>query len=122
MDGPQLSDALAGNVQLRAQLVELKGDFQYNLQLLAERDAELERLDANSAQLEAETAAKAASVLQLRSALAQAQSGEWYASVRSKLCVWVQTRVVVCAGSRRMLACAGTGSGAAQPTARLLFL
>jgi chromosome segregation ATPase len=72
---PQLSEARGANAQLRAQLEELKSDFKFNLQLLAERDAELERYDANTAQLEAETGAKAAMVLQLRSALAQAHSG-----------------------------------------------
>jgi predicted aminopeptidase len=64
-------------VQVQAQLEELKSDFKYNLQLLAERDAELERYEANATQLEAEAAAKAATALQLRAALAQAQSGGW---------------------------------------------
>jgi hypothetical protein len=71
----QLADAQRANAQLEAQLEELKSDFKYNLQLLAERDAELERYEAASSQLEAEAAAKAATALQLRAALAQAQSG-----------------------------------------------
>lgn len=72
----QLAESQRAGAALARQLEELKSDFAYNLQLLAQRDAELERYDANVGQLEAEAAAKAEAVLQLRGALAQAQCGE----------------------------------------------
>jgi hypothetical protein len=71
----KLAESRCANAQLQAQMEELKSDFRYNLQLLAERDAELERLEAGAAALEGAAAAKAAGALQLRAALAQAQSG-----------------------------------------------
>jgi chromosome segregation ATPase len=61
--------------QLQSQFEELKGDFQYNLQLLAERDAELEQADTSASSAIAELAAKANTITQLQSQLAQAQSG-----------------------------------------------
>lgn len=62
--------------QLQQQFDELKGDFQYNLQLLAERDAELEQADAAASSAAAELAAKSSTIAQLQSQLALAQSGE----------------------------------------------
>lgn len=72
----QLADAQAQYQQLQQQFDELKGDFQYNLQLLAERDAELEQADAAASASAAELAAKATAIAQLQAQLAQAQSGE----------------------------------------------
>lgn len=63
-------------MQLQTQFEELKSDFQYNLQLLAERDAELEQADAAAGKAAAEHAAKATTISQLQAQLAQAQSGE----------------------------------------------
>jgi alkylation response protein AidB-like acyl-CoA dehydrogenase len=63
-------------------LEELTSDFQYNLQLLAERDAELEAADAAAANAAAEMAAKASAITQLQAQLAQAHSGE-----RAQQCV-----------------------------------
>jgi hypothetical protein len=57
-------------------LEELKSDFQYNLQLLAERDAELEAADAAAANASAEMVAKASAITQLQAQLGQAHSGE----------------------------------------------
>lgn len=71
----QLGDAQAQYQQLHSQFEELKGDFQYNLQLLAERDAELEQADTAASSAAAELAAKANTITQLQSQLAQAQSG-----------------------------------------------
>ncbi|KAF6251200.1 hypothetical protein COO60DRAFT_1464478 [Scenedesmus sp. NREL 46B-D3] len=61
--------------QLQSNLEELKSDFQYNLQLLAERDADLEAADAAAATTAAELAAKVSSITQLQAQLAQAHSG-----------------------------------------------
>jgi chromosome segregation ATPase len=71
----QLGDTQAQYQHLQSQFEELKGDFQYNLQLLAERDAELEQADTAASSAAAELAAKANTVTQLQSQLAQAQSG-----------------------------------------------
>lgn len=71
----QLGDAHAQYQQLQLQFEELKGDFQYNLQLLAERDAELEQADTAASSAAAELATKANTITQLQSQLAQAQSG-----------------------------------------------
>jgi chromosome segregation ATPase len=71
----QLGDTQAQYQHLQSQFEELKGDFQYNLQLLAERDAELEQADTAASSAAAELAAKANTVKQLQSQLAQAQSG-----------------------------------------------
>jgi hypothetical protein len=72
----QLADAQVQYQQLQQQFEELKGDFQYNLQLLAERDAELQHADAAAASAAAELAAKGNTITQLQSQLTQAQSGE----------------------------------------------
>lgn len=72
----QLADAQAQYQELQQQFDELKGDFQYNLQLLAERDAELEQADSAASAAAAELAAKATAIAQLQAQLAQAQSGE----------------------------------------------
>jgi hypothetical protein len=66
---------------LLPQMAELTHDFQYNLQLLAERDAELERYDTSSSQSNQLLAARAATITQLQAALADAQSGKATASV-----------------------------------------
>lgn len=58
------------------QFEELKQDFQYNLQLLSDRDAELERYDASTAELTAALEQKTQNNTDLKAALAQAQSGE----------------------------------------------
>ena len=71
----QLADAQAQYQALQLQFEELKGDFQYNLQLLAERDAELEQADTAASTATADLAAKASTITQLQSQLAQAQSG-----------------------------------------------
>lgn len=73
----QLADAQVQYQALQLQCEELKADFQYNLQLLAERDAELEQADAAAASAAAELAAKAANIKQLQAQLEQAQSGEF---------------------------------------------
>jgi chromosome segregation ATPase len=72
----QLVDAQGQYQQLQQQFEELKGDFQYNLQLLAERDAELEQADTAASTAAAELTAQANTIAQLQSQLAQAQSGE----------------------------------------------
>lgn len=71
----QLADAQAQYQALQLHFEELKGDFQYNLQLLAERDAELEQADTAASSAAADLAAKASTIMQLQSQLAQAQSG-----------------------------------------------
>lgn len=72
----QLAESQARCQQLQSNLDELKSDFQYNLQLLAERDAELEAADAAAAAAAAEMASKASNITQLQAQLAQASSGE----------------------------------------------
>jgi len=72
----QLSEAQVQYQHLQLQFEELKTDFQYNLQLLAERDAELEQADAAASTAAAELAAKSSNITQLQAQLAQAQSGE----------------------------------------------
>jgi peptidoglycan hydrolase CwlO-like protein len=72
----QLADSQGQRQQLQSNLEELTADFQYNLQLLAERDAELEAADAAAANAAAEMAAKASAITQLQAQLAQARSGE----------------------------------------------
>jgi septal ring factor EnvC (AmiA/AmiB activator) len=81
----QLADAQGQYQQLQQQFEELKGDFQYNLQLLAERDAELEQADTAASTAAAELAAKANTIAQLQSQLAQAQSGEGDMTVTLRL-------------------------------------
>jgi hypothetical protein len=78
----QLADAQVHSQQLQQQFEELKGDFQYNLQLLAERDAELEQADAAAASAAAELAAKGNTIAQLQSQLTQAESGEYVCTER----------------------------------------
>lgn len=53
----------------------LKADFQYNLQLIEERDAELDRADATVAKLEDTVRAQAHESEALRQALAEAEQG-----------------------------------------------
>ena len=72
----QLAEAQSQYAQLQVQFEEIKSDFQYNLQLLAERDAELEQADAAAAANAAELAAKTSALNQLQAHLATAQSGE----------------------------------------------
>lgn len=78
----QLAEAQAQYQHLQLQFEELKTDFQYNLQLLAERDAELEQADAAASTAAAELAAKSSNITQLQAQLAQAQSGESTSTVQ----------------------------------------
>ncbi len=57
------------------QFDELRSDFQYNLQLLGERDAELERYDASTAQLTAAVHEHAQYAAQLQAELNAARAG-----------------------------------------------
>ena len=58
------------------QFLHLQQDYEYNLELLDGRDAELEKYDAEHESLKLELSAQEQLVAQLRSALAQADSGE----------------------------------------------
>jgi hypothetical protein len=80
----QLAESQAQCAAQRGQLEELKADFQYNLQLLAERDAELEQADAAASAAGGELAAKAAAISQLQAQLAQTQSGEALAALQQQ--------------------------------------
>jgi hypothetical protein len=59
------------------QLSDLTGDFTYNLGLLAERDAELERYDTSLVEMSSRLTLQAASISSLQGALAEAQAGGW---------------------------------------------
>lgn len=72
----QLAESQSQSKQLQSQFEELKSDFQYNLQLLAERDAELQQADTAAAATAAELATKTSTIAQLQAQLSHAQSGE----------------------------------------------
>ena len=57
------------------QFLHLKQDYEYNLELLDGRDAELERYDKEFDDLRREVAAKDAIIGQMRSSLAKSESG-----------------------------------------------
>jgi hypothetical protein len=61
------------------QLSDLTSDFTYNLGLLAERDAELERYDTSLVEMSSRLTLQVASISSLQGALAEAQAGEWWA-------------------------------------------
>lgn len=77
----QLAESQSQYVQLQAQFEELKADFKYNLELLAERDAELEQADSAAATAAAELATKAATIEKLQTQLSDAQAGKLPKSV-----------------------------------------
>eukprot|EP00879_Flechtneria_rotunda_P026924 GHRR01028771.1.p1 GENE.GHRR01028771.1~~GHRR01028771.1.p1 ORF type:complete len:254 (+),score=136.18 GHRR01028771.1:690-1451(+) len=70
----QVADTQAQYQQLYVQFEELKADFQYNLQLSSDRDAELEQADAAAAAAAADLAAKSATIAQLQAGLAKAEN------------------------------------------------
>lgn len=59
------------------QLEQLKSDFQYNLELLEARDAELSAFDAEHAALMAAVADRDRQLAELQALCAEAQAGAW---------------------------------------------
>lgn len=67
------------------QLLLLHRDFEYNLQLLDGRDAELQRYDAQFSELRAELAQRDGLISDMRLAMAQAESGEMLCLCNTKV-------------------------------------
>jgi hypothetical protein len=72
----RMTNFLAPIPCLCAQFQQLTTDFQYNLQLLAERDAELQTLEADNATQATALAAKEQQLAELRASYEDTYSGE----------------------------------------------